>query len=203
MPRHDEEPRAQRPGSSGDWARRLRRGDPEAVRHVRDRVRRILSARRLGFSPDERDDLEQEIMTDVWRAVNRSGFDFSGGFWGFVEVVSSRRCIDSRRRQREIMPLVAEYEDGSEGPFERVVNRQRTRLASEILDRLDQPCRELVTMRLKDGMSYAEMSKAMGRSEGALRVQMHRCIGRARDIAATLTDTAESEGEEGGRGGAS
>lgn len=33
-------------------------------------------------------------MTEIWRAVNRSGFDVSLGFWGFVETVTARRCID-------------------------------------------------------------------------------------------------------------
>ena len=130
------------------------------------------------------------------RAVNRSGFDFAAGFWGFVEVVASRRCIDHRRARRDVTTLDDEHRDGTAGPFESAVAAQRTELASRILARLEPPCRQLVTMRLHDGMSFQEIAQVLGRSEGALRVQMHRCIGRARNIADDLASGERSAAEK-------
>lgn len=196
MSGRQEDPRPHPTPSSEEWGRRLRLGDPEAVGRVRERVRRILSARRLAIATDEREDLEQDVMTEVWRAVNRSGFDLAGGFWGFVEVVASRRCIDYRRARRDVTTLDEEHRDGAAGPFESAVTAQRTDLASRILARLEPPCRQLVTMRLHDGMSFREIAQVLGRSEGALRVQMHRCIAKARDIADDLESDRRSAEEE-------
>jgi RNA polymerase sigma-70 factor (ECF subfamily) len=174
--------------SSGDWARKLRRGEPEAVHVVRDRIRNILSFRGLRIPAAEQEDLEQEIMTDVWRAVNRSSFDFSAGFWGFVEVVSSRRCIDWLRSQREHAPPQATLLDPRTGPSETLLERERSDLAATVIRTLDPACRDLVAMRFHQGLSYAEIGARVGKSPGAVRVQMHRCIQRARELVAELSD---------------
>lgn len=178
----------QRPQSSGsaspeEWGQRLRRGEAGAVSHVRERVRRILSYRRIGIPDQARDDLEQEIMTELWQAVNRSSFDFTSGFWGFVEVVTSRRCIDWRRsNRRESLPLVGSFRDAGKSPVERLLDGERSEIALQILQALDPTCRRLITMRLREGLSYREVAKTLGKSEGAVRVQMHRCIRSAQQI---------------------
>ena len=110
--------------SPGEWARRMRLGEAAAVDHVRARVRKILAFKRLRIPGQDRDDLEQEIMTEVWQAVNRPGFDFTAGFWGFVEVVTSRRCIDWLRSRKVSAPISEEspgwwQEPASENPRQR------------------------------------------------------------------------------------
>ncbi len=174
--------------SSGDWARKLRRGEPEAVHVVRERIRNILSFRRLRIPAAEQEDLEQEIMTEVWQAVNRSAFDFTAGFWGFVEVVSSRRCIDWLRRQREHAVPQNSLVDPRFGPSETLLDRERSDLAAKVIRTLDPPCRELVAMRFHRGLSYDEIGARVGKSPGAIRVQMHRCIQRARQLVVEWSD---------------
>lgn len=121
-------------------------------------------------------------MTEVWQAVNRSRFDLSGGFWGFVEVVASRRSIDWLRARREKVTLPAEAASPATGPLGSVLDRERSDLAGEILSTLEPPCRELIIARLRDERSYREIAEATGKSEGTLRVQLFRCIRRAREI---------------------
>lgn len=155
---------------------------------VRDRIRRILSFRGLRIPAAEREDLEQEIMTEVWQAVNRSAFDFTAGFWGFVEVVSSRRCIDWLRRQREHAAPQTSLADPRSGPSETLLDQERSDLAATVIRALDPACRELVAMRFHHGLSYDEIGARVGKSAGAVRVQMHRCIQRARELVAELSD---------------
>lgn len=175
--------------TSEDWGRRISRGEPEAIHHVRARVRRILSSRHLRIATQEREDLEQEIMTSIWQAVNRPGFDFAAGFWGFVEVVAARRCIDWVRARRTHHEATEDaLKDGREGPLQRVLADERTRLALDALAALDPPCRKLITMRLDEGLSYREMSLALSKSEGALRVQMYRCVRRVQQILKSRVD---------------
>ena len=160
----------------------MRTGDADAVEHVSARVRRILAFKRLTSPIEDREDLEQGIMAEVWQAVNRPGFDFTAGFWGFVEVVTSRRCIDWIRARREPSPVAADFRDGGRNPFERVLDCERAEIASQVLQALEPECRRLIAMRLREGISYKEIAQILDRSEGALRVQFYRCIRSARDI---------------------
>lgn len=178
--------------SPEEWARKLRQGESEAAQVVQVRIARIVAFRGLGMPPEDRQDLEQEIMTEVWQAVNRPGFDFSAGFWGFLETVASRRCIDWLRARRSHEELPDNIVSLAASPRRRVADRERSELASTALASLPTQCRRLVTMRLRDDLSYAEIAERMEKSEGALRVQFHRCIDRARRMVQRL-DRSESE----------
>lgn len=178
-------------------ARRLKLGRPEAVQEVRRRVQRIVAYSGLAIPRQERDDLEQEVMADIWRAVNGPRFDFSAGFWGFVEVVTSRRSIDWLRSRRDKITLAEELESPAQGPLGDALEQERAELASEVLAALDSRCRELIGLRLRDELSYAEIARALGESEGTLRVQLYRCVGRARQLVkridrARATDRGEA-----------
>jgi DNA-directed RNA polymerase specialized sigma24 family protein len=86
------------------------RGRPEAVNEVRQRVERIVAFRGYRIPTEEKRDLVQEVMTQLWSAVNRADFDAGGGFWGFVEVVTARRCVDWLRRRRPETAMALEVE---------------------------------------------------------------------------------------------
>lgn len=182
--------------SSESWAHRLRRGDASAVLQVRERVCKILAYRGLGIPEGERDDVEQEIMMQVWQAVNRPDFDASAGFWGFVEVVTARRCIDWVRGHRARLPLRPTLRDRRKGPFQRTLDGERVRLVAAAVAELDPPCRELISLHLDQGRSYRQLSKILGKSEGALRVQMYRCIRSARRSLEKLARLGGEDGEE-------
>jgi len=173
---------ASSPTTPGGWARRLQQGEPDAVHLVRERIQKILRYQGLRIPANDREDIEQEVMTDVWRAVNRDSFDFTAGFWGFVEIVTSRRCIDWMRKKKEHTPLVEDHRDERDSPFERFQSGQRETIASAVLHALDPKCREILVMRFQQGMRYSDISQHLGKSEGAVRVQMHRCVQRAREV---------------------
>ena len=84
----------------GSVVRLLKSGDAGAYDLVRARVGRIVAFRGYGIPWQDRSDLEQRILIEVWEAVSRPGFE-PDGFWGFVEVVASRRCIDWLRARRD------------------------------------------------------------------------------------------------------
>jgi len=162
------------------------------VHLVRDRIRKILRYRGLKIPAHDREDIEQEVMTEVWRAVSRDSFDFTAGFWGFVEIVTSRRCIDWLRKKKEHVPLVESLRDERESPYERVFSGERTAIASKVFQGMDPRCREIFVMRFQKGMQYGEISKRLGKREGAVRVQMHRCVKRAREVFQSI-DLAKSK----------
>lgn len=168
--------------SSEDWGLRFRRGDPEAVGTVRERVGKILAYKGLGIGHRERDDLQQEVLAELWQAVNRTGFDFTAGFWGFVEVVTARRCIDWLRTKRETEPIDETYRDSGKGPLRATLDHEKSELVRRALSELDESDRELILMRLRDDLSYAEISEQTGKTAGALRIQMYRSVQKAGKI---------------------
>ena len=170
---------------------RFRDGEPAITGEIRARVERILAFRGWGIPPEDRLDLQQKIMTELWQAVLRPEFR-SAGFWGLVEVVSSRRCVDWRRARRDERSLDDIEEPLTPGPdaLGSFLKKERLQRARRILAQLPPPCRELIRLNAWEGKSYREIAETLGTSEGTLRVQMFRCIRRARRLLAETSDTA-------------
>lgn len=168
--------------TNADLAREIRRGSADAVETVRARVRRIIGFRGYGIPAADRRDLEQETVTQIWQAVNRPSFDPALGFWGFVETVTARRCIDWLRASKPESLETREMEAPSASPLDDALTRERTRRANAALARLGGTCRELIYLRVGLNRSYRELARMLDTSEGALRVRLHRCIREARRI---------------------
>lgn len=164
----------------------FRTGEPAAVAEVEDRVERIICYRGYGIPRAQRDELRQEVLVQLWRAVNGEGFDAARGFWGFVQTVAARRCIDWMRRRREaVLDEPSLVQDRRRDPLARVLGKERLEQANGVLDQLGAGCRDLIRMRVLEHMAYSEISVQLGRSEQALRAQMYRCVTKAKRILAT------------------
>lgn len=173
-------------------ARGFRDGDSEATRKVERRVVRIVGFRAYSFSAEDRSDIVQTVLAEMWQLV--SGEDFQMElFWAFVEVVASRRCVDRLRARKPVVGLAAAelVEDPDPSPFERAVERERRDLAEAALSELSPACRELLEAHYRDRLPYAELARRMGKSEVAVRVQAHRCVRKAAEILERLLEMEE------------
>lgn len=160
----------------------FRNGTPEAVQSVYRRIRRIVAFRGFGIPRADREEIEQETMKQLWEAVAEPSFALGPGFGGFVDQLAARRCIDWYRRCRSSSEsLDRQVEAREPDPLARVLSRERIELASEALASLDTPCRRLLDLRVGAGLSFREISRRLGRSPGALRIQMYRCVRRVRE----------------------
>jgi RNA polymerase sigma factor (sigma-70 family) len=82
--------------------------------------------------------------------------------------------------------LIAADRHGS--PHDAAVHRESARLWASLVAGLPLRYRTAVVLRHVDGLSYAEMSIALGRPEGTLKAQVHRGLGLLR----AALDGAES-----------
>jgi len=160
--------------------RRFAAGDDAAAREVHARVDRILAFRGYGVPAVDRRDLRQDVIAQVFQAVQRDEFDFEQGFWGFVETVATRRVIDWLRARRTVVELDPELTDHGASAVDGLIAREQASLGRAVLARLDEKCRDLITRHAREGLAYREIASVLGVSEGALRVQLHRCVKRAR-----------------------
>ncbi len=161
----------------------FRRGDPGTVAEVRRRVERIIAFSGFRISRPDQEELRQEVLAQLWQGVNRDGFDRDRGFWGFVQTVASRRCIDWMRAQRRPESMEVEsVVDTRKSPLRRVLDREREQDLARTLDRLPSGCRDLIDLRIVQDKSYRDIARQLGRSEQALRAQMYRCVRKAREL---------------------
>jgi len=176
---------------------RFAAGDPTATDKVRARVRRIVAFRGYGIPREDRVDLEQSVMLQLYEGVTRPDFE-TAGFWGFVEVVTSRRCIDwfRTRKPAESLEFPTLVADPGPGPLAKVLGKERERLAQWALAQLSPDCRELIDLHYRRRLPYSEIAVMLGKSEGSLRVRMHRCIQRASRALLEVSNRGSSEKNE-------
>jgi RNA polymerase sigma-70 factor (ECF subfamily) len=183
------------PPLDGALARGLARGEAAADREVRGWVRRFLGRFAPAISAEARRDLEQEVMIELWEVVRRPAFDRERELGGFVRVLVARRAIDWLRARRAEGELPAALADPGGGPLSGLLAAERRQLARQGFEQLGAGCRELIRLQAVDGLGYREIARRLGRSEGALRVQMHRCISRLRDLLAATPPAARRREE--------
>ncbi len=100
----------------------------------------------------------------------------------------ARNAVANQRRtwrRRPQAPLeAAEAIIGHDDPADAVTDREATMRAVDALRRLPADRRRALVLRFVDEMSTAEIAGVLGRSEGAVRVLIHRAL---RCMAADLT----------------
>ncbi len=189
------------PGSSADaneaLVRRFLAHDRATTARVQALVTRIVSFRGFFVPRHERPDVVQEVLLDLWDAVSRPGFNARDSFEAFARTVTYRRCTDWRRARRPTVTIESPIVDGARGPEAHALARERFLLGVRILGRLGQGCRELIRLHTTEGLTYSEIGARLGRSEGALRVQMHGCLDEARRELARLRKPGKGHGGRG------
>ncbi len=137
---------------------------------------------RLG---EEWDDAVQDALAEILRDVRDGRYRGDGAFKGYVWRAVVHTCIDRLRSRRRRQGR--EGVDAVEAPEPPVpADDPAARLfLLEVARRCPAECCRLWRMILA-GLSYREMSTALGVSEGALRVRVLRCRRRAAAVAARL-----------------
>ena len=101
------------------------------------------------------------------------------------EVAKQRRSF--RRRPQAPLEAAAAIQDASDDPADAITRHETAVTAVEALRRLPADRRRALVLRFVDEMSTAEIAGVLGRSEGAVRVLIHRSL---RSVAADLSRRA-------------
>lgn len=155
-------------------------GDGPCVEAVTRLVDRALSARSLNLG-DAREDVRQETLRRLVVAFRGGQFRGEAALATYVHKVAHGAAIDHwrrfRRRREEAEDDHPEIEPRSthEDPTELLERSERRVLAHSLLARLSASCRALMTQVYFDEAPYADIARALRKSEGAIKVQVHRC----------------------------
>lgn len=162
------------------WARR----DPAAFAPLYARYfPRIYGycLRRLG-SAAEAEDLTSTVF--IHALAGLAGFR-DGSFAAWLFQIAHHEVVSHLRRQRSAyatgrMPPLASHSSVEDEVIGQMLNAERNvRLARVIAD-LPEEQQELLALKLSGRLSSKEIAVVLGKSDGAIRVALHRLVGRMR-----------------------
>ena len=168
---------------------RLKSGDPAAYEDlVRTLGGRLLAvARRMLRDDEAARDAVQDAMLSAFRGIH--GFDGQARLSTWLHrIVGNAALMKIRSRQRKpeqsIEPMLPRFaEDGhhaepvtswSESAERRLEREQLHRLLRACIDELPESYRAVIMMRDIDELSTTEAAAAMGITENALKLRLHR-----------------------------
>ena len=154
--------------------------------HV-DRVYRHIYYR-IGNNTDA-EDLTQQAFIKAWQAIGRYKKTASP-FLAWLIKISHNLVIDfyrSRKSEKHIDFDIVATEPETDPAYlaEAYFNRQEIRKA---INKLNRDQQQVILMRFIEDFSYAEIAAALGKSEGATRVILHRGLAKLKTIMEKATD---------------
>jgi len=142
-------------------------------------------------------EIAEDAASDAWLEVARGLDSFQGpepAFRGWLFAIARRKLID-RIRYDTRRPTASWDDLDAIAPLERdvaenVIEADSTQNALALVRTLPRDQAEAVLLRVIGDLEYAEVAEIMGRSEGAVRVLVHRGLRRLQDLIAEHTEGA-------------
>lgn len=122
------------------------------------------------------EDLTSDIFMKALQAMPQ--FDeIKASFRTWVYTIARNRIIDYYRTNKttDTLEVAMTFESDSRAQQE-LEARERRELLAQLLERLSPPQRDLVIMRVWDGLSYKEIATITGEAEVNLKMQFSRAL---------------------------
>jgi RNA polymerase sigma-70 factor, ECF subfamily len=176
-------------------AARAVEGDSRATERLLADVRSLVfryARGRLGRyrgAEDAADDAAQEACIAVLTSLPRYR-DQGVPFEAFVYAIAARKVADVQRAairrpvpSEHVLQVLDADPDPSPGPEDMAIQGVDAQQARDLLARLPDLQREILTLRVAGGWSAEEVGRALGMTAGAVRVAQHRALARLRQLA--------------------
>lgn len=132
------------------------------------------------------EDVTQQTFLQAWQAIRKYRLGGSP-FIAWLLAIAHNAAISLRRRSKgethfELEPAAAHKWADPEG--QALARYERLALRRAVL-RLKPDQQQVVLLRFLEGLEYADIAKALGKSEGNVRVIQHRALGELRRLLAS------------------
>lgn len=190
------------PDGELDLLTRCRRGEADAWDQLFDRhyaaTGRFVFQLGRDFSREDVEEICQETFLSVIK--NIESFHRGCQFQTWLFRIAANKAGDFRQRQLAAkrgggrVPLSLQAEDPATGltldppssspsPDLALLNAEQALLVHDALDRLGQPCREIIELRYFADLSYDELSRALELNPKTVSSRLSKCLDRLEDIA--------------------
>jgi RNA polymerase sigma-70 factor (ECF subfamily) len=129
------------------------------------------------------EDLFQEVFLAVW--CKRKQYQFPRSFKSWLYAIALNKCRAVYRRKRA--PALRLHQEGSPEPQAAGETPSKTAVAVETASavqaavvKLPTKQRQVVVLRVWNGLSYAEIAEAIGSTEATARSHMHHALAALR-----------------------
>jgi RNA polymerase sigma-70 factor, ECF subfamily len=155
-----------------------RRGDPDAFRALFELHKDQVYSIALRYSGDAviAQDIAQETFLKLFTRIGsfRGQADFSS--WLYRLVVNS--CLDQKRKTRRLMPLLDDAIALLQAPdisaFDEVARAELSYHVRAVVESLGDDQRMLLVLRYTQGLSYDEIARILGMSNGTVASRLNR-----------------------------
>ena len=134
---------------------------------------------------------DQEVAQDLtsttfFKAIQSvQKFDTTkGNFSSWIYRIARNTLFDHYRTKKQTDPIeYAETIANDSNIEEETMDRELVRKVKESFSQLNENQQEIITMRIWDELSYAEIAKILGKSEASCKVAFHRATLKLKEIA--------------------
>ncbi len=166
------------PATDAELIARWQSGDQRAAallveRHATPMARFAAS---LGVR-EEIDELVQDTFVRAFSSLDSFRADSSLRTWLFT--ILKRLLLDRKRAERRRRDVLAIDERDAATEYDALdtmVGDEMARRLQDAVNRLSPMQREVFSLRVNEGMAYAEIAVAVGSTEGSCRVHYHNAI---------------------------
>lgn len=166
--------------------RRFQRGDRLAfelfVARHQDRIYRLCGT--LLKQPTDQDDATQEVFLRAFNGLGRFRFGAKPFTWLFR--TAKNVCSELNRKVREGHDYDTEIQDHRD-PRGELGRYEQIRLIQNLLSDLPERQKDVVLLRVFEGMSVSETAQAMRVREGTIKAHLHKAMTSLRKQAEKLS----------------
>ncbi len=123
------------------------------------------------------EDITSTVFVKALQGIQKFNPD-KGEFQTWLYTIAKNSVTDHfRSGSTGDLPLEsAEEKPVEDSPFENAIKAMDAEKAQQILEKLSKEHRELIVMRLWDGLSHKEIADILGQSEGSVRTSFSRAM---------------------------
>ena len=165
-------------GTERELVAACQRGDRDAFRALfelhKDRVYSI--ALRFSGEPADAMDITQDTFLKLFSCIG--GFRGQARLDTFIYRLVVNSCLDRKRRQRRLLPLVDEWavtlRDTRDNPMQELARNQLSSRVQDAVAKLAPDLRIVIVMRYTEGLAYDQIAEVLGCSPGTVASRLSR-----------------------------
>ncbi len=139
---------------------------------------------RMTGNPEDAADMTQEAFLKVWKHLD--GFQFDAAFATWLYRLASNCCLDflrSQKRRPTVSLTVENEEDGEQimdvadaqpTPEEAAISNEEKEQLHLAMSQLDDEQRQILTLRVVNDLSYADIAEILEIKEGTVKSRLSR-----------------------------